>query len=595
MWYNTTRVTKTLKAYQNQPSSFDPGDLSKFTATGKYSILGWQGQMYVAVKDKAKKLSKLIIEQGNATAEKKTLTVGETWDIGDGWTLTAQSIDAKASPRQVWLVLSKDGVKKDDKVIAQGRTYVYIEGSFAGESYVPLFVTYVDSIIAGATSDMVQLRYTWGISTSVTEVKSADVFGNMEVITAGDNVITLKNKDRTISLSQDSTVDIMGDLKFKVADSATVVRYYPMVLRKTPGTYEVRGYVAEGTGTQAWDASTFAGFWYDLKDNLMTETLQIASPIVGRDIQANTLWYNTTRTTKTLKAYKNQPGSFDSWDLAKFTATGKYSILGWQGQMYVAVKDNAKKLSKLIIEQGNATSEKKDLTVGETWDIGDGWTLTAQSIDAKASPRQVWLVLSKNGTKLEDKIIAQGRTYVYIEKSFAGESDVPLFVTYVDSIIAGAATDMVQLRYTWAISTSVTEVKSADVFGSMEVITANNTNLVLKNKDKTVTLTKDGTVDIMGELKFKVADSDTLRYYPKVDYEIVGAGVTLRGDVNRNGVRDTGDATLILSYIVELPIPTEYMPILPIGDMNCNGMIDTGDGTLVLRDVVSLDIPRCWE
>ncbi len=67
----------------------------------------------------------------------------------------------------------------------------------------------------------------------------------------------------------------------------------------------------------------------------------------------------------------------------------------------------------------------------------------------------------------------------------------------------------------------------------------------------------------------------------------------IRGDVNRNGRRDTGDATLILRSIVGLPIPSQYLPILPIGDMNCNSRIDTGDATLVLRDVVGLPIPGC--
>ncbi len=580
LWYNTTKVYRTLKVVENGHTSTEL--LNAFPPDGRYYIVGWQGQPYVAVKGKAKKLSRHIIEHLNRTSDAKDLTFGENWEVGDGWNLTAQSINAT----HIKLILSKNSTTLNNKTIAQGGIYVYSE-SIANETNVPLFVTYVESI-SGA---MVQLRYTWAISKNITEIHAGDVFGKLEVITASDDTIKLNNKDRTLSL--DSTVDIMGDLKFKVADSDTL-RFYPMVLITTPGRYKVRGSVAEGTGTQAWDASTFAGFWYDLKDNKKTETIEITSPIVGRDIQENTLWYNTSRETKTLKAYKNQPGSFDSGDLAKFTAgTGKYSILGWQGQMYVAVKDNAKKLSKLIIEQGNATSEKKSLTVGETWDIGDGWTLTAQSIDAKASPRQVWLVLSKNGTKLDDKVIAQGRTYVYIEKNFAGESDVPLFVTYIDSVFAGATSDMVQLRYTWAISTSVTEVKCADVFGNMEVITAGNNQLVLKNKDKTITLTRDGTIDVMGELKFRVADSDTLRYYPMVEYEI--SGVVLRGDVNRNGVRDTGDATLLLSYIAELPIPAEYLPILPIGDMNCNGMIDTGDATMVLRDIVSLTIDRCWE
>ena len=67
------------------------------------------------------------------------------------------------------------------------------------------------------------------------------------------------------------------------------------------------------------------------------------------------------------------------------------------------------------------------------------------------------------------------------------------------------------------------------------------------------------------------------------------------GDVNVNNMVDSGDATLILRYIVGLPIPPQYMPILKRGDMNCNGRIDTGDATLILRDVVGLSIPGCWE
>ncbi len=107
---------------------------------------------------------------------------------------------------------------------------------------------------------------------------------------------------------------------------------------------------------------------------------------------------------------------------------------------------------------------------------------------------------------------------------FAGETDVPLFVTYVDSVFAGATTDMVQLRYTWAVDTAVTDVKSDDKYGVFKVIS--QTPLILNNTENTVTLTQDSTVDLMGNLKFRVADSTTTRYYPKVDYEILGEGVT---------------------------------------------------------------------
>lgn len=55
----------------------------------------------------------------------KTMTVGETWDMGGGYALTTQAIDAMASPRQVWIVFSKDGHKLDDKVIREGYAYTY--------------------------------------------------------------------------------------------------------------------------------------------------------------------------------------------------------------------------------------------------------------------------------------------------------------------------------------------------------------------------------------------------------------------------------------------------------------------------------------
>lgn len=273
-----------------------------------------------------------------------------------------------------------------------------------------------------------------------------------------------------------------------------------------------------------WDSQNFEGFWYDLKTGTTSETLEIVDTLgnsllatidhVTRTIPENMLVYLTMKQAKTLKVVESGITSVEL--LNTFGVDGKYNVVGWQGQPYVAVKGNAKKLTKLIIEQGNATSEKKSLTVGETWDIGDGWTLTAQNIDAKASPRQVWLVLSKDGTKLDDRVVAQGQVYVYTEKSFAGETNVPLFVTFVDSIFAGATSDIVQLRYTWAISTIVTEIMAGDKFGKMEVITASSENLILRNKDEPINLI-DSTVDIMGNLKFKVADDlNFLRFHPIV-------------------------------------------------------------------------------
>ncbi len=98
--------------------------------------------------------------QGDGAADKKSLTVGETWNVRGGLVLQAISIDAKASPRQVWLTLFKNGVKIDDKVASQGQYYLY-SSNYQSYPDFNLFGVYIDSIFAGATSDMVQLRYAY--------------------------------------------------------------------------------------------------------------------------------------------------------------------------------------------------------------------------------------------------------------------------------------------------------------------------------------------------------------------------------------------------------------------------------------------------
>ncbi len=197
---------------------------------GQYHVVNWQGQKYVALNGKVNKLAKLVMEQG--LTEKKSLRVGETWDVGGGWALTANSIDARASPRQVWLTLSKDGVKKDDKVVTAGSPdaisiYTYVESSIGGESDVPLFVTYVDSIFDGTTSDIVELRYTWALSTSVTEINYYTTYGVFRDATVSWKTLTLRNSDVSVALSPDATINLMGNIKFKVIDNSTYLKFYP--------------------------------------------------------------------------------------------------------------------------------------------------------------------------------------------------------------------------------------------------------------------------------------------------------------------------------------------------------------------------------
>ncbi len=517
------------------------------TEGGYYARLGWFGDLYIAVNGNANKLTKLIKEQ--MKSEKKTFIIEETWDLGEGYSLTAKQIDSKTSPRQAHLIFSKDGTKLDDKVLTEGQVYTYIQ-NIAGEKDVPVFVTYVDSIFAGATSDMLQLRYTWLISQNVIEINPGDTFGLFEVSEATDDYLILNNSI-PVNLAQNSVVDLAGGIKFKVADSSTL-RFYPIVEKTLPGKYEIRGgaYDQSKYTNLIWDAQRFPVFWYNFGSGKSTESLTVnqnASNLTNasRIIEEGNLSYRTSRSSQNYTVFsatglKVEKGLNYNSSTKTFTSdiTGNcYARLGWFGTIYVALNGKANKLTKLIKEQSK--SEKQTLTIEETWDLGEGFSLTAKSIDAKASPRQTHLIFSKDGIKLDDKVLTEGQVYTYIQ-SLNGETDVPVFVTYVESIFSGATSDMVQLRYTWLISRNVMEISTGDEFGIFEVKEATEDYLLLQNP-VSMNLNQNAVFDLGGEMKLKVADSSTaLRFYPYVENTIQA---TSQVEVKTSGTSNNTNTT----------------------------------------------------
>ncbi len=578
--------------------------VSGVTGGTHYGKLGWMAEEFVAVNGKSKKLAKLLIEQKESAAEKKTLTIGESWQIGD-WTLTAVSIDAKATPRQALLELSYKGQKLDTKIVNQGQVYTYIEKSIAGESDVPMFVTLIDSVFAGTTSDIVQLRFTWAIGRDVTEIKDGDIIGVFKAQGLTDAKLHLEN-DASVDLSRASTVTLARNFVFKVADDKDLkLRFAPDVIITQPGTYDVRGAVVDestavgqaqlnGTTNPGvgpfWNAQNFQGFWYDLDDGLFSENLTIRvttltnnqRTIPDRDsFPGGGMTYDSVQQFKQFELNKHdQTLSVErGLNCTAFDASGKcqaaakasgvtggthYGKLGWMAEEFVAVNGKAKKLGKLLIEQKESASEKKTLTIGESWQIGD-WTLTAVSIDAKATPRQALLELSYKGQKLDTKIVNQGQVYTYIEKSIAGESDVPMFVTLIDSVFAGTTSDIVQLRFTWAISRDITEVKDGDIIGVFKAQGLTDTRLHLEN-DASVDLSRASTITLAREFKFKVADDkdNHLRFYPMVERTVGGVptGTETPGITGTAGPGPNQTVTVAPTPIVTTPPPGTATPPL---------------------------------
>jgi S-layer protein (TIGR01567 family) len=226
--YSTTKMIVPYKVYTETGLTVWNGlDASGYRVMGGgyYAKIGWLGKPFVAVNGQAFKLSEIILEQ-NST-DFKNLNVTETWNLGNGYNLRLNSLDTIASPKQAWFILSNKSETISDFIVEEGNV-ITITRNLAGESDAPFFVTYVDNI----SENSVRLKYTWLISDNVTIFNGADIFGNMELVSASTDGLSLSNEN-PLTLSRGSTVNLLDSLNLVVNDKQSL-EYYPVMSSGVP-------------------------------------------------------------------------------------------------------------------------------------------------------------------------------------------------------------------------------------------------------------------------------------------------------------------------------------------------------------------------
>ncbi|MGD9779802.1 S-layer protein domain-containing protein, partial [Methanomethylovorans sp.] len=372
-------------AMVSDPRTIDEGGLT-YTSTiqeidyaygdwdGEFPKMGFLAQDYVPVNGQPDILSKLLLDSD----DKYTLRVGQTLDLGEGYTLTPKQIDVEGD--KVWLELSKDGEYLDDQVITvtgtdvENSTWDYEEDDVGGEDDVVIMRAHVNEVFQGQVDSLAVIEGLWLISNEPMEIASDDTFDELEVTTVGDDYIELQNQD-DLTLTKNKEIVLAGDMKIKTADSDDVRFYFYKEITE-PGTYQVRGSVA--TGSADWDYSSFAGFYYELDTDIASEELDVTVTST-RTIADGDLVYTTTM--------QDVDYEFDDW-------VGTYPKMGFLAEEYVPVNDQPDVLSKLLLD----SDDKYTLRVGQTLDLGEGYTLTPKQIDVEGD--KVWLELSKDGEYL---------------------------------------------------------------------------------------------------------------------------------------------------------------------------------------------------
>nr|Q46BP2.1 RecName: Full=Major S-layer protein; AltName: Full=Cell surface glycoprotein; Flags: Precursor [Methanosarcina barkeri str. Fusaro] len=475
-----------------------------------YSLLGFFAEKYIPLKsNSADKLAKLVIDSD----DKITLRTGETLDIGQGYTLQAKQVDVDGE--KVWLEFDRDGEYVDDEIIEVGAddsTWDVELDDIQDEDDVTVMRVHVNQVFQGAVDSIAQIEGIWLIDyANAMTIESDDEFGDLDDVSINGDTLNITNED-TFTLTRDSTNELAEGLSFKVADtSSNVLRFYLAKEFTDPGTYEVRGSVASGEAS--WDASNFAGFYYDLDDNVETESLSV-SELNGNVIGEGGLVY-TTSIKKVDYDYENEDAGWD-----------QYPIIGFFAEEYIPLKANsADKLAKLVLD----SDDKITLRTGETFDLGEGYSIQAKQVDVDGE--KVWLEFDKDGEYVDDEIIEVGsnsdNTWDVELDDIEDEDDVVVLKVHVNQVFRGAVDSIAQIEGIWLIDyANAMTIESDDEFGDLDDVSIQGDTLKISNED-TFTLTRDSDEDIGEGMYFKVADTPTseLRYYPAIE-RIVGNETT---------------------------------------------------------------------
>ncbi|WP_410808265.1 S-layer protein domain-containing protein, partial [Methanohalobium sp.] len=479
-----------------------------------FDKIGFLAEDYVPIKGDVSKLCKLAMHSGAS----RTVKTGETIKLKDGYAVTPQQIDVDGN--KVWLELTKDGEKIDDKVIDmddEDTTWAYKQ-DIMGEEDVVTLKFYVDEVFQGQADSIAVIEGFWQIDDEGIELETEDTYGNMEIDSLDDGTIKMV-LNNSITLDKGDTQNLMENIYFNTADSDDV-RFYMKNKITTTGTYDVRGAVANesdfniGNGWINWTPKgeenySFAEFWYDLDDDKFSETLSVYVDDVDNNNRELDDDPNNNRESDII--YKSE--------IQKDIKSKKYGKLkhsfdkiGFLAEDYVPIKGDVSKLCKLAMHSGASRTVK----TGETIKLKDGYAVTPQQIDVDGN--KVWLELTKDGEKIDDKVIDmddEDTTWAY-KQDIMGEEDVVTLKFYVDEVFQGQADSIAVIEGFWQIDDEGIELETEDTYGNMEIDSLDDgtIKMVLNNS---ITLDKGDTQNLMENIYFNTADSDDVRFYPYVE------------------------------------------------------------------------------
>ena len=295
-------------------------------------------------------------------------------------------------------------------------------------------------------------------------------------------------------------------------------------------TVEIRGHVA--TDSDSWNAEDFAGFYYDIDDNIATETMTFT--VTDRKLlEPDGVVYET-------KAMEDD-FDFDEW--------GNFLVIGFMADKYFAGYVDAEGTDDVLFEESDDENVLADeqllkilvdnddemtVTSGTPLKMEEGYELGIKSIDIDGN--KVYLELSKDGAVVDSKVISpsadnadmKDKTYYY-KKDVGDSKDVVIVAAHFKNAFRGADQDLATVDGLWQLSDTATDVSENTEYDKMTIQTVTDNSIMMNNEDNDITLSNDKDISLMEGVRIKTADpssdeGDVLRWYIYKEVTIEGEG-----------------------------------------------------------------------
>jgi len=486
-------------------------DDSLFEASGSKNVLSKNG------------LIKLLIDDDT----EMTVTTSTPLALQDGYVLSIDSIDIDGN--QVTLTLSKDGSQlitkkispsKDDATMAD-KTFIY-RRNFGNLREVVIVAVHFKNAFRGADQDLATIDAVWQLSDDSMDVSEEAKYGKMTIKSVTSDSITMNNVDNDLTLSRNKAISLMPGIGIKTADAENL-RYYIYKKITNPGTYEVRGSVA--SGTYSWNADNFAGFYYDIDDNLETESLR-TTVTDGELAQPDGITYTTVAMTTNF--------AFEDW--------GSYGVIGFLGEKCYAEyaggflldksTDKSAMAKKQLLKILTDDDTEKTITTDTPLMLEEGYELAIKSISPNGN--DVYLELSKDGKIVHSAILHPSKeaasmadkTYLY-KDNVGDQKNVVLIAVHFKNAFRGADQNLGTVDGVWQLSASPISVTDGRSFGKLAISEIAGDRISMNNIGNPIKLSKHKYVSLAGDIYLQTADADALRYciVQKIVSEVQSRGI----------------------------------------------------------------------